>query len=1164
MIPAAATDRRSERKGSTRSLGFRSLVATQFLTSFNDNAFRTCVLLLSFRYLHRGEDNAVASLTSALFLLPYALLSLFAGVAADRFSKRSVILVGKAFELPLVLIGLVGLLWIDSNTPWAFTFVLAVLTFLGLQTALLSPSRYGILPEILRDSQLTHGNGNLELGNYLGVLVGSVAAGFITEGLVDVARFGWALGLMPVAGLAGITLALGIPRVPAADPNANLIQGLDPRRFVANWRRIRDQVGLRPVVLGLTVFWSMSTLMALNTIHFGSSVLGFKDSPIQNNWLLVAISVGVGAGSWLAGRLSGRGDELALVPLGGAAWSGASVALGFTETFGPAAAWLAVAGTGAGLFIVPLNTYLERFSPAETRASCIATANIVTVIGMLAACGLNFLLGTVMGMSPLTIFLFAGAALIVASGLAILLAPDHFIRIGVWVVTRAFYRLDLVGIENVPTKGPALLVMNHTSFVDGNLITASFRRFVRFVVYKGHAELPILRRMAAIMKAIPVDADAPPKEIVKSLRAASDALNRGELVCVFAEGGISRVGFTLPFQRGFEMIMKRAPNVPIIPGYIDGMWGSVFSYYRGKFFWKWPRKWRYPVTVSFGKPMPADSSAVAVREQVQLLGADCWERRKMRRLPFHRQFIRTAKRFSRRPAVGDINTGIMNFGQTLMRSVILRRLLARKLGPEQVVGVFVPPSVGGALANVALTFLGKVPVNLNYTTGIAILNNCVRQAGIRQIVTSKLFLKKVGLEPDGELIYLEDLRNDLRTSDKLFGLAARLLPAWVTDRWLLGLSAHGMDDLATIIFSSGSTGDPKGIMLTQNNVVSNIEAIMQTVNATENDKLMGVLPLFHSFGYTVTLWLPLSNGPEVVFHFNPLEADVIGKLIRDHRLTIFVSTATFLRNHIRKCDPDDFRTIRLIVCGAEKLPMSVADQFEKKFGVRPMEGYGCTELSPAVSANVPDVVLGNIRQVGHKPGTIGHPMPGQAVRIINPETWEPLPIGAEGMLVVKGPNVMKGYLNKPEMTAQVIRDGWYATGDIAKLDEDGFITITDRVSRFSKIGGEMVPHGKVEDLLHEILETTEQLCAVVGVPDARKGERLVVLHTPLPLSTDQLWERLREKGLPPIWLPAKSAFFEVPELPVLGTGKLDLKGIKRVALEKVGTPEQPAKAGQAT
>jgi acyl-[acyl-carrier-protein]-phospholipid O-acyltransferase/long-chain-fatty-acid--[acyl-carrier-protein] ligase len=239
------------------------------------------------------------------------------------------------------------------------------------------------------------------------------------------------------------------------------------------------------------------------------------------------------------------------------------------------------------------------------------------------------------------------------------------------------------------------------------------------------------------------------------------------------------------------------------------------------------------------------------------------------------------------------------------------------------------------------------------------------------------------------------------------------------------------------------------------------------------------------------------------------------------------------------------------MCGAEKLPQALAQDFHTKFGVLPLEGYGCTELSPAAAANVPDWEHGGIRQTGNRPGTIGQPLPGMAARIVHPDTQEPLPAGQEGVLLVYGANVMQGYLGRPEHTLEVIRDGWYVTGDIARYDEDGFLTITDRLSRFSKIGGEMVPHQKVEDQLHEILGTADRHFVVTAVPDEGKGERLVVLHLPLNgTSTRQLWQQLSGRGLPNLWVPRERDFFTIAELPVLGTGKVDLKKVKELALEK--------------
>jgi acyl-[acyl-carrier-protein]-phospholipid O-acyltransferase/long-chain-fatty-acid--[acyl-carrier-protein] ligase len=314
--------------------------------------------------------------------------------------------------------------------------------------------------------------------------------------------------------------------------------------------------------------------------------------------------------------------------------------------------------------------------------------------------------------------------------------------------------------------------------------------------------------------------------------------------------------------------------------------------------------------------------------------------------------------------------------------------------------------------------------------------------------------------------------------------------------------------------------------------------------------VLGVLPFFHSFGYTVTLWAPLQLGSSIFYHPDPRQAKEIGELCRTKKCTIFLTTPTFLRFCMRRCEPADFATLRILMCGAEKLPQALASEFKAKFGVLPLEGYGCTELSPAAAANVPDREINGTRQVGTKPGTIGQPLPGIAARIVNPETLETLPTGQDGLLLIYGANVMKGYLGKPELTEKVIRDGWYVTGDIARFDEDGFIAITGRLSRFAKIGGEMVPLERLEEEINAIVGGSERTCAVAAVPDEKRGERLVVLHTPLN-GTDvaKICRELGNRGLPNLWLPGERDFFQLPELPILGSGKIDLKRLKDIALE---------------
>jgi acyl-[acyl-carrier-protein]-phospholipid O-acyltransferase/long-chain-fatty-acid--[acyl-carrier-protein] ligase len=494
----------------------------------------------------------------------------------------------------------------------------------------------------------------------------------------------------------------------------------------------------------------------------------------------------------------------------------------------------------------------------------------------------------------------------------------------------------------------------------------------------------------------------------------------------------------------------------------------------------------------------------------------------------------------------------------LVGSTLLFQQLKARLGADRpMIGVWLPPGAPAALANIALTFLGKAAVNLNYTSSPAVVQSSARQCNLRQVITSKRFVHKLPLEagPDVELLFLEDLMAGISRVQKLRTfLRILLLPRFVTERWLLGLGTHKADDLLTVIFSSGSTGDPKGVMLANRNIAANVESIIQAIDPRPRDRLVGILPFFHSFGYTVTLWVPLQVGASVVFHADPRQSREIGELCRKHRGTIFLATPTFLRLCLRRCEPEDFKSLRFLWCGAEKLPPSLAKEFEEKFKVLPMEGYGCTELSPAAIANVPDRNLDGFRQVGNKPGTIGQPLPGVAAALVDPDTFAPLPVGKEGLLLVHGANVMMGYLGRPEATREVIRDGWYVTGDIARMDEEGFLTLTDRLSRFSKIGGEMVPHQKVEDEIHAILGTSERVCVVTAVPDESKGERLMVLHVGIDVKA--VWQQLSTRGLPNLWLPRERDFLQIPELPILGSGKLDLKRCKEIALEAKQTSEK--------
>ena len=519
-----------------------------------------------------------------------------------------------------------------------------------------------------------------------------------------------------------------------------------------------------------------------------------------------------------------------------------------------------------------------------------------------------------------------------------------------------------------------------------------------------------------------------------------------------------------------------------------------------------------------------------------------------------RAFLRMCRRNFRRRKLADSTGEVLDGAGLLLRTLILRRLLRRHVlrQDEKHVGLLLPPSIPAALANAALSIDGGVPINLNYTLTSAVMNECLQRARIRHVITSRRVLEKFPLDLRAETVYLEDLRGKVRLADKLAAaVQARLMPIGLLER-RLGLTRLGPDDLLTVIFTSGSTGAPKGVMLSQGNLAANVEAFCRVLQLDQRDVLLGVLPFFHAFGFTTTLWTALMLDPSAVYHYTPLEAQQIGKLSSRQGATVMVVTPTFLRSYLRRCEVGDFASVEMIISGAEKLPKELADAFEARFGVRPYQGYGTTELSPVVSTNVPPQRMTGGSRPGFKEGTVGRPLPGISAKVVHLQTGEDLGPEQSGMLMVKGPNVMQGYLDEPQLTAQVIRDGWYQTGDVAMIDRDGFIHITGRESRFSKIGGEMVPHLRIEEALNRMLSVDEDRISLVvaAVPDARRGERLIVLHTGLNQPSEAICRHLASVGLPPLWIPSPDSFYQVEAIPVLGTGKLDLKRVKELALAK--------------
>jgi acyl-[acyl-carrier-protein]-phospholipid O-acyltransferase / long-chain-fatty-acid--[acyl-carrier-protein] ligase len=1120
-------------------LGFWSLIATQFQGAFNDNALKFLVLYLIIgTNLSPDEEETKVLLVGSLFALPFILFSMTGGYLADRFSKRTVTIGTKLFEVCVMLFAVAG--FAVRSMPMS----LAALFLASTQGALFGPSKYGLLPEILPENKLSWGNGVIELGTFLAAISGTLAGAHLSELFAGRQQYS---GMFFLACSAiGLVTSLGISKVAAADP-AKKFQPNFLGDLWAHGKRIAQDRVLWLAVAGNTYFFFLGALLQFDIVFYGRDAL--RVAATHGSYLQAAIAIGIGLGSLAAGYLSGGKIEYGLIPLGAAGITIFGFLLALPGlSFQTVLIFLSSLGFFGGFFIVPISALLQHRPEERHRGGVLATANLLSFMGILAASVAYYICKHFLHLGPVGIFFWASCGTLAALVYVFWLLPDSLLRLLLWIAAHTLYRLDLKGQEVIPARGGALLTPNHASLVDAVLLIAATDRPIRFLMFKGAYDHPLLKPFVRMLKFIPIASDQGPREMIHSLREASEALRNGEVVCIFPEGEVTRIGQMLPFRRGFERIIKGI-DVPIIPVNIDGIWGSIFSFSGGHFLWKWPRSIPYPVRITFGKPLPPTATATEVRQAVQELGVDAFQRRRRYMQPLTRSFMHAARRHPRRFAMADGRTPKMTFGESLIKTIFLARRLRPLWHDQNMVGIFLPPSIPGALVNWAALLLGKIPINLNYTSSNESIASCAKQCGLKTVVTSRKFLEKVPVQPPGEIIYAEDLALNPGSCEKIAALlAAKLLPARLLE-FSLGVSRPpALDDTATIIFSSGSTGEPKGVMLSHFNLASNVEQLEQVFLLHEGDRILGILPFFHSFGFTGTLCLPPLAGIGVVFHVSPLDAQVIGALVSKYAVTMLLSTPTFLNSYARRCPPEAFGSLRIVMAGAEKLPDRIAQAFEDHFGIRPLEGYGCTECSPVVAVNTYDFRAAYFRQVGAKRGTIGHPLPGIGVHIIDPETGESLPVDKHGLLLVRGPNVMVGYLNRPEEKAEVLKDGWYNTGDIATVDEDGFLRITDRLSRFSKIGGEMVPHIRVEEKLHELLQVDGQVLAVTAIPDEKKGERLVVIHTLNEELLRDCLEKLAKTDMPALWKPRPDQFVHVEKLPYLGTGKLDLRRLRELAL----------------
>lgn len=730
---------------------------------------------------------------------------------------------------------------------------------------------------------------------------------------------------------------------------------------------------------------------------------------------------------------------------------------------------------------------------------------------------------------PVEIRRLSATARCVQAVIRVLLAP----------LATCVWRLRVSGVEHLPRRG-AIVVSNHVSYVDAVLLALAVKRPAVFLMQRELFALPVIGWITRAAGVLPIAKGDAPRVTAATLERAASHARGGELVVIFAEGRLTPDGELQRFQRGVTRLAALA-QVPIVPAYLSGLWGSWFSRRGGRAFAKLPGV-PERVEASFGAPLAHDAALASIESAVAVLAADAATRRARSGANLALLFLRTARRCPTHRAWVDGERSL-SYRRAALAALVLSRRIERVAGSGPVIAMLVPTTTGGALATVAVTLAGRTSLHLNPLLGERELAEQLERAGANTLITSRRFLEKLDRRSPlaterGRTLFLEDLARAPSLSEAAWAIAAARV-------FRLARGARiAATEPATVLYSSGSTARPKAVVLSHANVVANVAAVTRAMRLEHGDRVLDALPLFHSFGYTVALWAPLATGATVLLHPNPLDASGVMDFAARERATVLLGTPSFYQAWLRRADREGCASVRLAVSGAQRLPARLAAAWQERLGVSLAEGYGATELSPVVSVARP----------GERcRGPVGRPLAGLALRVVD-ERGESI-FGVAGRLWVRGPSVFAGYLDDPELTRQALRDGWYDTGDVARLENDGSLSIVDRVARFSKIGGEMVSHGRVEEALLEALgpSATEVELAVTAVDDGdaergdERGERIVVVHTPHAFDRERVLARARELGLPRLFTPKADAFVCVSELPRLASGKLDLAALKALA-----------------
>jgi len=1098
---------------------FKWLNISQFTGALNDNAFKMTAAIVLVKIMGPNSLPTVLAACSVLFVMPFLLFSNAAGTLADRFSKRDIIIVSKWLEVALLILAIPALI---AGVLWP---IYTLLFLLCAQSALFGPAKRGIVPELVDEKDLSKANGLLTAATYAAIILGTALPALLIGylALSPLTVIATCLALAAIGTLA----AFKISHVRAAGTSKKSSPLIIPD-VVRAVRNLKSDNWAKQAVFGLVLFGGITAFFQQTLVLFGQDALGLG---VEKSAILFPLAaVGIGIGALLTGHFSKHTIEIGLIPVGALGVMLSAIGLSAAVSSVWIAIWIVTLGASCGMYLVPLNAFIQQRIPAERRGEVFGASSFLSFSAMVASSGLFVLLTKALHVNARGCVFVTGLLAAVPATLACLRLPNFFTRFWLMRLIRRLYKIRFQGLENLPREGGALLICNHTAYADALILQAATQRPVRFIMSRDVFKTwkwakPVFK----LTDCIPIHTSDGPRALARSLREARKTMEAGAIVAIFPEGELTKNGNLMKFNRGFERIAKNS-NCPIIPAHIGNIWGSIFSFKNGKPGLKRPIKFPYPVSVRFGNPLPASTPADEARRVIAELGAEyATEKANRPGQTLCHRFLCQARRRWFRPIASDTLGNQARYRKLLIGGIALANRLKPQIKNQKNIGIFMPTSLGGVIANLAVTLSGKTVVNLNSTASADAMHSAVKQSRLKYVITSRRFLQK-SAKPDLSVrwLYLEDLLKNLGRIERFRALRAAL---FATPKHLAGGREPQPTDPAAIIFSSGTTGTPKGVVLSHANLLSNVDAVQSVQQFSQEDSICALLPIFHAFGYMALLWWPLLKGIRTAYHPNPLQTARVIRLIKEKKLTALLATPTFLQSYMRKASKEDFERLETVITGGEKLRPQLADRFEEKFDIRPLEGYGCTELSP--------VALLSLKN-GNRSGSAGQPLPGVAIRIVDPETRETLPDGEEGLMLVKGPNVMQGYLAQPEKTAEVLQDGWYNTGDIARMDDLGFVFLTGRLSRFSKIAGEMIPHGAIEEALQQAAGREEACVAVVSISSETKGEQLAVCYTERAGDPQTLISKLRKLELPNLWIPRITNFIRIPELPMLGTGKLDL------------------------